>query len=277
MLDNKITDLVDRMTRVQFNERQGQLQRDIALAQSQMVARGLGRSGAIVQRVYELCSRDVEIRTLLIWQTLVRVLSQVGVRYSDDLAADLKQEIRKYLSSILEHPNDCLQKIVQQIGIGMATPLLSDAREQAFMKVDAEIDLFVLSLLRQTEAREGKTESSGQIFNFYSPIGAIQTGPSATANVVMNLSHLDREALREALERVKEGLSIVEDLPGHPKEEVLDLVEEAKTEVGKPRPNGMRLGSVLMAVGTAIQTVGSLQPAYQALKAALLPLGIPLP
>jgi len=277
MLDNKVSDLVDRMTRVQFNERQGQLQHDIALAQSQMAARGLGRSGAIVQRVYELCSRDVEIRTLLIWQTLVRVLSQVGVRYSDDLAADLKQEIRKYLSSILEHPNDCLQKIVQQIGIGMATPLLSDAREQAFMKVDAEIDLFVLSLLRQTEARERKTESSGQIFNFYSPIGAIQTGPSATANVVMNLSHLDREALREALERVKEGLSIVEDLPGHPKEEVLDLVEEAKTEVGKPRPNGMRLGSVLMAVGTAIQTVGSLQPAYQALKAALLPLGIPLP
>jgi len=241
-----------------------------------MAARGLGRSGAIVQRVYELCSRDVEIRTLLIWQTLVRVLSQVGVRYSDDLATDLKQEIRKYLSSILDYPNDCLQKIVQQIGIGIATSL-SDVREQAFMKVDAEIDLFVLSLLRQTEAREGKTESSGQIFNFYSPIGAIQTGPSATANVVMNLSHLDREALREALERVKEGLSIVEDLPGHPKEEVLDLVEEAKTEVGKPRPNGMRLGSVLMAVGTAIQTVGSLQPAYQALKAALLPLGIPLP
>ena len=276
MLDNKVSDLVDRMTRVQFNERQGQLQHDIALAQSQMAARGLGRSGAIVQRVYELCSRDVEIRTLLIWQTLVRVLSQVGVRYLDDLARDLKQEIRKYLSSILDYPNDCLQKIVQQIGIGMATSL-SDVREQAFMKVDAEIDLFVLSLLRQTEAREGKTESSGQIFNFYSPIGAIQTGPSATANVVMNLSHLDREALREALERVKEGLSIVEDLPGHPKEEVLDLVEEAKTEVGKPRPNGMRLGSVLMAVGTAIQTVGSLQPAYQALKAALLPLGIPLP
>ena len=158
----------------------------------------------------------------------------------------------------------------------MATSL-SDVREQALMKVDAEIDLFVLSLLRQTEAREGKTESSGQIFNFYSPIGAIQTGPSATANVVMNLSPRDREALREALERVKEGLSIVEHLPGHPKEEVLDLVEEAKTEVGKPRPNGMRLGSVLMAVGTAIQTVGSLQPAYQALKAALLPLGIPLP
>ena len=89
MPDNKVSDLVDSLTRVQFNERQGQLQRDIALAQSQMVARGLGRSGAIVQRVYELCSRDVEIRTLLIWQTLVRVLSQVGVRYSDDLATDL--------------------------------------------------------------------------------------------------------------------------------------------------------------------------------------------
>ena len=276
MLDPKITQLTDRMTRVQFEERQEQLRRDIELAQNEMSAHGLGRSGALVQRVHELCAHDIEIRALIVWQNLARVLSNVGISPSETLADDLKKHVSRYLDSIYSYPYECLQRIVRLIGIGAASSL-TDARDRAVTKVNAEIDLFVLSLLRRAEAKEQQPGSPQPIFNIYSPLGSIQTGPSATANVVMNLSSQDREVLIEALELVKRGLSVVKDLPGHPKEEVLDLVEEAKTEVSKPKPNGMRLGSVLMAVATAIQTVGSLQPAYQALKAALLPLGIQLP
>jgi hypothetical protein len=109
-----------------------------------------------------------------------------------------------------------------------------------------------------------------------SSVGAIQTGPSATANIVFNIAE-DREELRRALDAVRDALSTVEALPAHPISEVVDLVDEAKIEIDKPKPNNMRLGSALSAVATAIQAVGSLQPAYQTLKAALLPLGIMLP
>lgn len=76
---------------------------------------------------------------------------------------------------------------------------------------------------------------------------------------------------------MKQDLARVDELPGYEKDELLDLIEEGRAEVDKAKPNGMRLTSVFSAIATAIQTAGSLQSAYQALKAALLPLGLPLP
>lgn len=133
-----------------------------------------------------------------------------------------------------------------------------------------------LDALEQWEGRRGSSRSAS-MYHFHSPVGVVQTGPGATASVVQALGAEDREALLHALRVVGEALSAVKELPGSSKEEVLQLVEEGRTEIQKARPNGMRLGAVLSAVATAIQTAGSLQPAYQALKTALLPLGILLP
>lgn len=86
-----------------------------------------------------------------------------------------------------------------------------------------------------------------------------------------------REALLHALDLVQQSLASGEEPASYSKEEVLDLVKEGQTELEKAKPNGIRLRAILTAVATTIQTVGSLQPAYQALKTALLPLGILLP
>src|SRR5262249_10253804 len=120
-------------------------------------------------------------------------------------------------------------------------------------------------------------DQSPAIFNFYSSVGAVQTGPSATANVVQTINPSDKETLLKALETVKQGLVDIDALPSHPKKEIIELVDEAHIEVDKSNPNRTRLGSILQGIATAIQTAGSLQPAYQALKAALIPFGIPLP
>lgn len=276
MLDQKITQLADKMIRIQFEEREEQLRRDIDLAQSKMAIKGLGHGSAVVRAVYDLCAHDVEIRALIVWQNLVRVLSNAGVLPSEGLAEDLKEAVLKYVPSIYSYPHECLEKVVRLIGIGSANPL-TVPRDRAVMKVNAEIELFVLSLHRRTEAKEKQGESPQPVFNFYSPVGAIQTGPGATATVVQMLGPQDREALRNALDRLKQDLTEVEKLPGYEKDEVLDFIEEGRAEVEKARPNSMRLTSVFSAIATAIQTAGSLQPAYQVLKAALLPLGIALP
>jgi len=225
----------------------------------------------VVQKTYDLCAHDMETRALIIWQTLVNVLSDLGIEPSETLAVDLKDELLKHATAIYSYPYECLQQIVRNVGIGVAD--LTEARDLAIEKVKVKIDLFALSLLRRAAAQ---SKSSQPIFNIYSSVGAIQTGPAATANVFMPISPQEREALLDALELVKNSLANT-DLPGQPKEEVLDIVEETKTEVSKERPNRMRISSLLKAVATAIQTVGSLQPAYQTLKAALLPFGISLP
>ena len=243
VLDEKLIELVDRMIRVQFKEREEQLQRDIELVQSKLVLDGHGRSGAITQGVYDLCAHDVELRAQIVWQNLLRVLSNAGVFPSEALAEDLKKVVLEYLPSIYTYPMQCLQKVVNLIGIGPAHSL-TEARDRAIMKINTEIDLFVLSLRRHSGAKEKQGESSQPVFNFYSPVGVVQTGPNATATIAQTLTPQDREALRDALDRVKQDLVEVEKLSGYEKEEVIDLIEEGRAEIDKPKPNSMRVTSV---------------------------------
>lgn len=57
MLDPKVIELVDRIVRVQFEEREEQLQREIILAQNQAAKHGIGSSTAVVEGVYDLCAQ----------------------------------------------------------------------------------------------------------------------------------------------------------------------------------------------------------------------------
>ena len=61
------------------------------------------------------------------------------------------------------------------------------------------------------------------------------------------------------------------------KEELLELVSEAREEIDKPKANSIRLASVLGGIGQAVQTIGSATAAYQAVKAVASLLGLQLP
>ncbi len=50
-----------------------------------------------------------------------------------------------------------------------------------------------------------------------------------------------------------------------------------QTRPDSERPNSLKVSSVLTGIGTAVQTIGALQPAYQALKTAAAAFGLPLP
>ena len=276
MLDPKIAGLARPMIQVQFDERRKQVERDIGQVASEAVMAGAGRSGILIVEIREICAREVGIRALLIWQALVRVMSNLGVEPDENLAAALKNEVENYSPRALADLTDILNKNTRNIGCGEPEPLES-AWGQAMRKVYAEIDLFVASLFANTQRKQKQPDSSRSVFNFYSPVGVFQTGAGATAGVTQIFGSQEQEALIRALDLVKQNLINSEGLAGDLREEMLDLIEEGQTEVKKPKPNGMRIQSVLMAVATTIQTVGSLQPAYQALKAALLPLGIFLP
>lgn len=257
MLDPKVIELVDRMVRVQFEERREQLQREIILVQNQATMHGAGRSGRVMVQVTDLCAHDIEIRTLIVWQTLRRVISETGIVPSEAVAQDLKDLVTSYRSAITAVPSELVNRVVTNIGI-RSEQSLDNALDKAMRKVTSEIDLFVLSLLRRAEAKDQQAGSPQPVFNIYSPVGGIQTGPSATANVVQTLAPQDKEALIKALDLVRAALSDVDDLPANPKGDVIELVAEAESEVGKSSPNQTRLRSILATMASAIQTVGSL-------------------
>ena len=227
----------------------------------------------VVKLVREHCSRAIELRALIVWQNLSKVLSRAGVVPSETLADDLKQEVSKYANAIYTDPLYSFEHVVQRVGIGTAQSL-TEARDAALAKVYAEIDLFVLGLRSQREAEES---GSAPTFHFHSPVGAVQTGPNASAQVFQNISPQDREALLGAIEAVRKSLADIDGLPAHPKEEIVELVEEADAETKKAKPNSTKLLSIFTGIGQAIQTTADLKPAYDTLKAALTPFGIFLP
>jgi len=273
MLDSTITELADRMIQLQFHERTKQLEHDILLAQADAAKRNMFTSSSHVDVVYDICERDVELRALIVWQNLMRVLSHAGTVPVATLADELKQAVSKYGSAICADSDDHLQAVARVAGFKPRQSLTA-ARDRAVRKVYAEIDLFVLGLARREQSQ---SHPSGAVYNFYSPVGAVQTGPNASAEVFQNVTTQDREAFSSALSLVRKALASVDRLPAHPKEEIVELVDEAETEIKKSKPNNSKLLSTFMVIAQAIQTVGSLKPAYDALKTALLPFGIALP
>ena len=79
MLDSKVTELADKMIQLQFHERTEQLDRDLQRTADEMRMNGMGTSGPHITAVHAHCARNVELRALIVWQNLLRVLSQAGV------------------------------------------------------------------------------------------------------------------------------------------------------------------------------------------------------
>lgn len=276
MLDPQIADLVRKMIEVRFAECDERLEKDITRIKAEMASRGTLRSGMTFQRIYELCAHEISIRAMIVWQVFKRIISSVGVCPSETLAADLKDELEKYLPPDLPR----LNRIMEEAAGLTQHPeprSLAEPRGQALQRIGAEIDLFVLEMERLQEEAGKAAAVAGATYNFHAPVGAVQTGPGAAASIVQTLTREDKRYLLQALDGLIEVLRGFETVNGFKQEELVEVIRECRAEVGKPEPNRLKLGSALTTVATTIQTVASLQPAYQTLKAALLPLGIFLP
>jgi hypothetical protein len=62
-----------------------------------------------------------------------------------------------------------------------------------------------------------------------------------------------------------------------PNEDRRELIADAESETAKSKPNILRLGTMLTAIAATIQTIASLQDAYDLIKATLMTFGIAQP
>lgn len=159
---------------------------------------------------------------------------------------------------------------------GLNMPVsLTEAYGAVKAKHDIEVDLYVDSLSRLDEGRA--TGALMQHYNFYGTVGSVQTGANATANVIQNLGADDRAALSSAVQQVRDALSNAPTVAEQQRKELLEIADECVSQIAASSPNNTKLLTMFNVLGTAIQSIAGAQPAYQALKVAVLPLGITLP
>lgn len=122
--------------------------------------------------------------------------------------------------------------------------------------------------------------ASGQIMNQFtfnnSTVGAVQTGDSSVANVTTHSVQHDNAQLAAALERLSVELAKVSVLPNHDKEEIVELVSDARAELAKEKPSNAKLKAILPMVGAAVGLVSDLGGAYGAVQLAATALGYSL-
>lgn len=87
----------------------------------------------------------------------------------------------------------------------------------------------------------------------------------------------DKAAFLEVLDWLASDLEQAVDVGSDIKRKLQELIPEAAAQLKKDRPALIKVKSLLQGIATTIQTLGSMQPAYQTLKVALVPLGISLP
>lgn len=114
-----------------------------------------------------------------------------------------------------------------------------------------------------------------QVFN--APVGIIQTGTQATASLSQTIDPRATQTLLTALTQLVEAVKTSQVIPPTQAAELIGVVEEAARELEAPRPNSMKVMSLVSGAATTIQTIASLQPFYEALKTALAYWGVALP
>lgn len=276
MLDSKVAELTDRFIQTQFAERRQQLAHELLSTAQLSNSRGLLHSGMHLQKVTEICRHEVEIRGWIVHNAHVRVLSQLAVDPYPELSRDLKGRL-SYFLPLGDDYAQAPREVAARLGLQSSPDIrIHETRDHVLAKIGTEIDLFVETLIRQRQQRTDQT-AGNPVYNIYSPIGAFQTGPGSMANVVQHIGTQDKDVLLQALSLVRDALSQLPDSSGFRKADIIELVNDADTEIKKPSPNGIKLSSALTTIANSIQTLGTLQSVYQTFKAALLPFGIMLP
>ncbi|WP_211475020.1 hypothetical protein [Collimonas humicola] len=277
MIDLEIIEFAKQRISLEIDEQGTRVSAEIEAIKRDCAARGMMASGNLIVAIQDACVRAANERAMLVWQILHRGITTVGVSYDNGLEQQLIAAVEECLPENMRGLSGRVEEVAKRCGMAQIIPKIPDrlatARRAALGKIHSEIRLFVMTL-KKTPMTEGY---SPQINIHNSTIGAVQTGHQSVANVNLLNNAEGRDALMNALDVIAQELAKVDVIPGQNKSEILELVEDGKTELAKERPNLTKLTSFLPMIGSAIGVVANLKPAYDGLKAAAALIGITLP
>ena len=268
-------DRVERLSRVQIEERRKQLSVSISRIIEEMVAKNALRSGATITKVTSVCAREIENVGLLVWANIKRVHQTLNLPYSEDFRADFKEIIQQYVSrAMLDMIPIVAQKSEQAGSNSPPFDALDKAENSIIETLDVEVDLYVDSLRQMKLARD---EGSSTTLNITGNVGVVQTGLNAFANVAQVFNEQYNQELIQVLTDVRDSLDNLRAAEAPGKEDMLDIIKDTVDELRKQKPNRSKILSLINTIVSFTATVSAMSSVYQQLKTILTPLGIPLP
>lgn len=155
--------------------------------------------------------------------------------------------------------------------LAVAASHLDEEFRQQLSRIKLEIDAYLKRL--STQSLQTMSSTPSITVNNHGTIGALQTGQNAISNVQQQWSTNDREAILAALRSLHEALLSVSDERNPNHKELDQVITESIQEVESAKPNHLKVRGYISALATAVQTIPSIQPAFEAVRAAAQAIG----
>ncbi|MFW8609202.1 hypothetical protein [Rhizobium beringeri] len=203
---------------------------------------------------------------------LLRTLSAYGVKVDQSNKDAVTAILRAWIEDRLLH----LKRVVS-----VTAPMHAKlAQSESFLKeIDEAGGLEIrriageISLIAASRGRENPDQQSyNMVFN--GQVGVVQTGPGSFGIANQHIDQGASEALTAALSKIH-ALATQDDSPQ--RNDVLELVADAQSELGKEKPNPFKLRSLVSGLGDALSLMPKLKEGYEVLKWAGTLVGVSLP
>jgi hypothetical protein len=269
MIDKALKDIIINRIRIIADEQSDRLMREIDRLRADAASRGFPLMPGDTQfQIKELYERYYSNLPGLMVQAMRDVLLKAKPKPSSELSRELKDMVLYAIS-----PNN-IDKSLRFEGIDsdIAKTVIISSPNRFLL----EIDLIMRELVNLGKGEVIGSESYIKTYNINALGGIVQTGNNATAEIIV-INEDNKEELYKAIGFILNVMSNANDFHRSAKEETKELIYEVKSEVEKPKPNGIKLRYLLFGIATTVQSLASMKPAYEALKTAASAMGIHLP
>jgi hypothetical protein len=256
--------LVEDLLVLPLKDRERTLQDEIGRIRVQYYARSPEtRRGMIVSAA----RYEIESRARLIYKAAVHVLETSHAKRDLAVAEETRAVVRELIERECARLIAALQRYFEEPMEKEARSFAAEAAEQA-REHAAQVELYVASLPMPPQPSVAR---SGTSYTFNAPVGAVQTGHGAVANIHQSA------APPEVMAALGLMIDHFRQTDSEEFREAAAVVEEIRAEIQSLKPNRLKIAGAATGVCTLIQTVADLRPAYETLKAFLQTMGINVP
>ena len=269
MIDQELKDIVIYLKGIIVDEQSAKLMREIDRLKSDAAARGFssmpGHTQAQIKEFSERYYSDLP-------RLIIQGMRDALLKYKPKPSLELSKYLKDIISSYSISRNKLIEYLrFQNIDSAIGETVMISPPSRFF----PEIDLIMRELKDHEKTDKMGSESDITTYNITAPGGIVQTGNNAMAdNIVLNNDN--KQELYKAIDIILNAMSNANDFHSCAIK-TKEMICEVRSEVEKAKPNGIRLRSLLFGIATGIQSLASMKPAYEALKAAALHIGINLP
>ncbi|MBY5666628.1 hypothetical protein [Rhizobium leguminosarum] len=238
-----------------------------------LASRGILNSSGGMIKVTRDAADTIPMHCQTAFTLLLRTLTAHGVQVDqsnkDAVAAVLRTWIEERLLQL---------KALVSITAPMAHG--NPAQNESYLKeIDERGNLEIRRIAGEIAliaAAQGREKPGQQNFSmvFNGQVGVVQTGAGSFGTANQNIDQGASEALIAALSKIL-ALATQDDSPQ--RDDVLELVADARSELEKDKPNALKVKSLVSGLGDALSLMPKLKEGYDVLKWAGSFVGVNLP